>query len=246
MTAPFDLQQHLANYFRSEAGRFQLDAGSLNLEREFNDGGFGSHSYRVGDGERSIHVKLATDQREMRRWLAVHDWLDSNYCAPKVLEWADVPGTPYGGLVFEYIDGKTWDTATRPGLVADLRSLLERLHGDGCLAQKLGDGPRGYRHCWEMRYREQFEEDLKPSGTNRAASGVILPSARCSARDVAILVPNGFVNHVEELPSWRTLLFERVDHGTSFSLSATAECEQLSRCRLRGWSDRGQHVHRRV
>jgi thiamine kinase-like enzyme len=170
MTTPFDLQQHLASYFRSEAGRFQLNAGSLSLDRVLNWGGFGSVSYCVGDGERWIHVKLATDQIEMRRWLAVHDRLENDYHAPKVLGWVELPGTPYGGLVFEHIDGKTWDTAVHPGLLPDLWSLLVRLHADRRLAQELGDGARSYRNCWEMRYREQFEEDLKTVRVSRPES----------------------------------------------------------------------------
>jgi thiamine kinase-like enzyme len=177
MTTPCDLQRHLASYFQSEAARFQLDAGSLKLERVLNWGGLGSHSYRVGDGERSIQVKLATDQTEMQRWQAVHDRLEHEYHAPKVLAWVDLPGTRYGGLVFEHIDGKTWDTAAHPELLPDLRSLLLRLHCDGRLAQKLGDGPRSYRDCWEMRYREQFEEDLK---TVRASRPESITDARLS------------------------------------------------------------------
>jgi hypothetical protein len=43
-----------------------------------NWGGFVSNSYRVGDGKRSIHAKLATNQAEMRRWLAVHDRLQGH------------------------------------------------------------------------------------------------------------------------------------------------------------------------
>jgi thiamine kinase-like enzyme len=165
-----ELQQHVVSYFRSQADRFRLDVGSLKADRVLNWGGFVSHSYHVGDGVRSIHVKLATDQADMRRWLAVHDRLERDYRAPKVIEWVHLPGTPYGGLVFEHIDGQTWETGTHPELLHHLRRLLERLHGDGQLAEMIGGEARCYRQCWDLRYREQFEEDLKTVRISRPTS----------------------------------------------------------------------------
>jgi thiamine kinase-like enzyme len=165
-----ELRQHVLTYFRSRARRFQLDARHLEAERVLNWGGFASYSYRVGDGERSVHAKFATDQADMQRWLTVHERLETDYRAPKVLAWVDLPGTHYGGLVFEHIDGQTWDTSSYPALLHDLRDLLVRLHEDYELADQLGDGSRSYRHCWELRYREQFEEDLKTVRVNRPAS----------------------------------------------------------------------------
>jgi thiamine kinase-like enzyme len=164
-----DLQYHVATYFRSQAERFHLDAGSLTARRVLNWGGFASHSYHVGDGERSVHLKLTTDQAGMRRWLAVHDRLERVYRAPKVLAWVDLSGTNYGGLVFEHIEGQTWDTATHPGLFREVRDLLARLHKDRQLAAQIG-GARSYRHCWTVRYREQFEEDLKAVRASRPES----------------------------------------------------------------------------
>ncbi len=163
------LQHHVVRYFQAQAGRFQLDAGSVTATRVLNWGGFGSYSYRVGDGTRSVHVKLAADRADLERWLAVHDLLESDYRAPKVLAWVDLPGTSCAGLVFEHIDGHTWDTAAHPGLLHDLRDLLVQLHNDGRLAARLGDGARSYRQCWEVRYREQFEEDLKTVTASRPA-----------------------------------------------------------------------------
>jgi hypothetical protein len=156
-----DPREQVLSYLRREAGRFGLDAGPLSARRVLNWGGFVSHSYRVGDGRRSVHVKLATDQDGIRRWFSVRDRLAGAYHTPPVLAWVDLPGTPYGGLVFEHLDGGVWDPDRRPGLLHDLRVLLGRLHGDAPLADRLGNAPRSYRECWELRYREQFEEDLK-------------------------------------------------------------------------------------
>jgi hypothetical protein len=83
------------------------------------NGGFGSYSYRLDDGKRSIHVKLATDQTDMRRWLALRTKLEEHYSAPNVLAWVNLPGTRYGGLVFEHIDGRTWDPTSLPALLRD-------------------------------------------------------------------------------------------------------------------------------
>ena len=156
-----DPREHVLSYLRGEAGPFGLDAGALSARRVLNWGGFGSHSYSVGDGRRSVHVKLVTDPAGMRRWLLHRDHLEGAYHAPPILAWVDLPGTPYGGLVFEHIDGEIWDPDRQPGLLHDLRALLHQLHRDAPLANRLGDAPRNYRECWELRYREQFEEDLK-------------------------------------------------------------------------------------
>src|SRR5262249_36363164 len=158
--AMMDPGRHIRSHFRAESGRFGLHPETLKADRVLNWGGFVGHSYTIGDGDRSIHVKLTTEPTELRRWLSIHDHLERDYRAPRVLAWADIPGTPLGGLVFEHIDGETWDTAARPALVQDLRDLLGRLHADRLLAGRIGDGPRSYRECWDLRYRDQFEQDL--------------------------------------------------------------------------------------
>ncbi len=165
-----ELEQRVVNYFRVQAGRFGLGDETIKAERVLNWGGFGAYSFNVSDEKRSIHVKLAAEQTEMRRWLAVHEWLEQEYRAPRVLAWVDVPETSYGGLAFEHINGATWDTAARPDLIHDLIGLLGRLHVDERLADRIGDRPKSYRECWELRYREQFEQDLLTVRRNRPAS----------------------------------------------------------------------------
>ena len=170
-----ELRRAVADHFRSHAEEFGLDPRGLVAERVLNRGGFGSHSYRVGDGGRSVHVKLANDPAEMRRWFALGERLERDYRAPKILAWLDLPGTSWAGLVFEHLAGRTWNTAERPELLIELRELLGRLHADGPLADALGGGARSYRRCWELRYREQFEEDLR---TVRAARPPFVADAR--------------------------------------------------------------------
>jgi hypothetical protein len=155
-----DLERRFSEYFRAESGRFDLNSDRLKTERILNWGGFGGYSYTVGDGDRSIHVKLTAEPADLQRWLTFHDHLERDYHAPRVLAWVDIPDTPLGGLVFEHIDGETWDTAARPELLPHLRGLLDRLHADRLLADRIGDPPRSYRECWDLRYRDQFEQDL--------------------------------------------------------------------------------------
>lgn len=155
---------------RGRAGEFGLDAGAVEMHRVFNWGGFVAESFRVTDGARSVHLKLAVDQADMRRWLAVHDHLERHHRAPRVLGWVDVPGTPLGGLAFDHIPGATWDPAAQPALLGDLGDLLGRLHADRALAGRLGGGARTFRACWERRYRAQFEEDLATIRPDRPAA----------------------------------------------------------------------------
>jgi hypothetical protein len=55
-----ELHEQAVGDFRSQAGRFGHDAGSQRGERMPNWRGFISRTYRVEDGERSVHAKLAT------------------------------------------------------------------------------------------------------------------------------------------------------------------------------------------
>jgi hypothetical protein len=55
-----ELHEQVVGDFRSQGGRFGLDAGSQRAERMLNRGRFISHSDRVEDGERSVPAKLAT------------------------------------------------------------------------------------------------------------------------------------------------------------------------------------------
>jgi aminoglycoside phosphotransferase (APT) family kinase protein len=163
------LRDALARRLDGERDRWRLGDGPIRLEPVLNWGGFMNASFRVATPARTLHLKLAVaeGQTELRRWLAVHEHLSRHYCAPRVLGWIDVPDAGRGGLVFEHIDGRPWDFAAEPQRVAEIVEVLDRLHRDDALAARLGDGARTLRQCWAMRYREQFEEDLKIVGARR-------------------------------------------------------------------------------
>lgn len=149
--------------------RWKLGDGRIDIEPVLNWGGFTNSSFRVSGPARTLHVKLAAapGQAELRRWLAVHEHLTRHYHGPRVLGWLDVSGAARAGLVFEHIDGRPWDFSAQPQRVTDIIDVLDHLHRDDGLAAQLGDGPRTFRQCWAMRYREQFEEDLKLVRTRR-------------------------------------------------------------------------------
>jgi thiamine kinase-like enzyme len=154
-----DLQQRVETWFNSNPPT-NFRKGQVRVQRVLNWGGFVTSSFRLTDGERTVHLKLGKlpEQSQMRRWFAVHDRLEERYRAPRILDWVDVPGTDHAGLLFEHIDGSTWDIDNRPDLMQEIVSLLVKLHRDDELAMAPA---RTYRDCWELRYRELFEEDLK-------------------------------------------------------------------------------------
>ena len=160
---PGDLRQEIEDWLNSEHGPAALQKGHVRVERVLNWGGFVTSSFRANDGSRTVHLKLgrAPEQAQMRRCMAVRKRLQENYRAPRILAWVDMPNTDYGGLLFEHIEGKTWDVAAQPALLNDILCLLRKLHRDRELADALGDPPVSYCDTWEMRYRDLFVEDLR-------------------------------------------------------------------------------------
>jgi len=159
---PCDLQRNVQAWFNSNPP-INFRKGHVRVQRVLNWGGFVTSSFQVTDGERTAHLKLerSAEQVQMQRWLAVQQRLEQHYRAPRILDWIDIRGTDHAGLLFEHIDGVTWDIGSRPDWVQEIVKLLSKLHQDGELARALGDPARSYGDCWELRYRELFEEDLK-------------------------------------------------------------------------------------
>jgi hypothetical protein len=127
---PTDLRREVEKYFNNE-NPLGLKTGHVQVERVLNWGGFVTSSFQVSDGERRIHVKLAAEQPEMRRWMAVHEYLEQHYRAPRVLAWVDLPGTTYGGLAFEWIIGRPWDVREQPELLGAAVSRIVRRRFEG-------------------------------------------------------------------------------------------------------------------
>ena len=158
-----DLRREVERWVNADPARAGFDRGGVRAERVLNWGWFVASSFRLTGEGRTMHLKLgrAPEQARMRRWYSVRQLLEQRYHAPRILSWVDLPGTGYAGMLFEHLPGEVWDTARDPALAKQIAELLGALHQDRELAETLGDGPRGYRECWELRQKEQFEEDLK-------------------------------------------------------------------------------------
>jgi len=133
---------------------------TLTIEPVLNWGGFVNRSFRIDDGRRRF-LKLANDaviSRGLEKWRELADLLAARYHAPRMLDWLDIPGTPFAGPLFEWIEGRT-PTTLNAGLAARISAVIRTLHDDLELAARLGPASslgRAYLHA----YDDRFSEDL--------------------------------------------------------------------------------------
>src|SRR5688572_8197496 len=131
----------LTHQLHSERDRWRLGSAEIEVDPVLNFGGFAKSSFRVASGAGLLHIKLApaNEQGELRRWMAVHEHLTAHYRAPVVRGWIDVACGEYGGLVFEHLHGRAWRPGEQPDLTPAVARLLDQLHHDQELAERLGD-----------------------------------------------------------------------------------------------------------
>jgi len=136
------------------------------IEAVPNWGGFVNRSFEVRAGAARFFLKLTSDadvRAGLGRWHDRRERLETLYGAPRALAWVHVEGTPFAGLLLEWVEGTTPKMLT-PGLVGRVGPLLDRLHADGTLREGLAEVFDASRSCAE-RYRESFHdrfvEDLK-------------------------------------------------------------------------------------
>lgn len=166
-----ELRARLADRLVREAASLGLRAQGLEVAYVPNWGGFVNASFRATDGSRAVRVKLAHDPEALaglRSWRELAPPLHERHRAPRMLGWIDVPGTPYEGPVFEWIEGGV-PAARDARLVAEVGEALRRLHGDRDLAARLAsrDGPRTCRDVFREGLRREFVEDLRAVGATR-------------------------------------------------------------------------------
>ena len=154
------LRATVEHHFRDNAGSYELHASALRVTYVLNRGGFVNHSFRVGDGRRQLHVKLATtaDARQsLRRWHELDELLQP-YRAPSVLGWLDVSGA--SGLIFPVVAGTT--PALTGALLHAVGALLQQLWKDDALTQALpARGGATAAHDYLDTYHARFTEDLR-------------------------------------------------------------------------------------
>src|SRR5512146_227721 len=136
------LTHRVVKYFRKHAARYGLRPGSIEAHYILNWGGFVNASFRLTDGQTTYHLKLADDeesQEQLERWKYFSPVLTEKYHAPRLLDWVEIPRTPFAGLVFEFIPGQPADFAAHPGLLKPVLEVVTSLHADRALAAALKD-----------------------------------------------------------------------------------------------------------
>lgn len=154
------LRATIEQHFRDNAASYELHASALRVTYVLNRGGFVNHSFRVGDGRRQLHVKLATSadaRQSLRRWHELDEVLRT-YRAPPVLGWLDVSGA--SGLIFPVVAGTT-PALTRAVLHA-VCPLLQQLWNDAALTEALpARSGATAAHDYLDTYHDRFTEDLR-------------------------------------------------------------------------------------
>ncbi|MFD2212030.1 aminoglycoside phosphotransferase family protein [Virgibacillus halophilus] len=131
-----------------------------------NPGGFVNQSFRLSDGETSLHVKFADDRRapHLKQWASLNEYLSKNHHSPRLIhEVAEevLPGFRYG-LVFEYINGKPLEDVAEPlPVVQEVFKSLKRIHSDTYIKKVLGMKEKTtLSEAFVAEYISRFEEDL--------------------------------------------------------------------------------------
>jgi hypothetical protein len=158
--SPDALAAEVGRHFGAHAGELGLRADAIEVRRAFSRGGFVNHSFRVSDGRRTLHVKLAAapeGRAALDRWHRLGESLQ-RHRAPPVLGRVRIGGT--SGLVFPVVPGAT------PAFSDDvLRAVLDCVRGlwsDRRIASRLPDGTGvTAAECYVDTYHDRFTEDLR-------------------------------------------------------------------------------------
>lgn len=154
------LADEVRDYFGAHGRDHGLDPDAIRVRYVLSPGGFVNHSFRVSDGRRALHLKLAVTasaRAELARWHALGDALERHH-APPVLARVEIGGA--AGLVFPVVPG------ARPALSDEvLRAVLRCLQGlwsDDRLAARLDDGRvHTAAEVYLETYHHRFVEDLR-------------------------------------------------------------------------------------
>ena len=136
----------------------------MQVEYVLNWGGFVNYSFRISDGARGFHLKLAADAEQvelLQRVRRLHEILERRYRAPRMIDWVQIPETSFQGPLFELIRGRPAQELS-PSLAESVFPVLNRLHGDHELALRLAE-EMSARSCLDTflhTYVRRFREDL--------------------------------------------------------------------------------------
>jgi fructosamine-3-kinase len=143
-----------------EAIEALLGPGAVATHR-LNHTGAGKLSYEVRARGEQWWVKVAASDKEERRltrWASVATILAERHGAPPVLEVLDVLGRT--ALLFPFLDHPVATRTTLGDRYAEVGAVLDGLHADHELADRLG-GPATSRESFREVWVARFEADLR-------------------------------------------------------------------------------------
>lgn len=157
------LQRLARDHFRAHAGQYALARDEVEARYVLNWGGFVNYSYRIADGRRAYHLKLALGgdaQASLRRWYEVRHLL-APYHTPRIVDWVELGDA--AGMLFEVVPGTVPTLTTE--VVDALVPALSALFADQALAAALA-GPHAVtaRDAFMDSFHERFTEDLRGIG----------------------------------------------------------------------------------
>lgn len=181
-----DDRRRVRSWFERNGGRFGLSGGPVVCRAVLNLTGFTNRSFTLDDGRLPLHLKLADEDHAplLRRWVGVHEALEAQYRAPRLL--GVVEGGAIAGeslaLIFEHLDGRALHPWRDRGVLAEVLALAGRLHRDATLAEALGAAVEGARTCAADlldTYVERLRADMEVVAP-AAADMDFLPAGFCA------------------------------------------------------------------
>ncbi len=162
-----EFQTVVCGYIQQRSSELGLIAERVQVEYILNWGGFVNRSFRISDGRRCLHLKLANrpeTQKALRRWLDLDKALRP-YHPPPLVAWVDLPQIESAGLLSDWTEGESPLRIT--GALADSAlEVVARLHADSELAACLGEASTCTDTYLET-YRDRFAEDLRELSAHR-------------------------------------------------------------------------------
>ncbi|HVN56538.1 MAG TPA: aminoglycoside phosphotransferase family protein [Anaerolineaceae bacterium] len=160
------LTQLVRQHFTEQGAIYDLQTDAVQVNYRLNWAGFANASFQLSDGRNSYHFKVSEAPRnkaQLKRWQRLHSTLEKEYHAPRLVDWVDLPGSDYSGLLLVDIPGKSPDLVSEPALFQEVLSTIDRLHGDQVLGVVLRglDGPRSCLKSYLQAYHNRFLDDLR-------------------------------------------------------------------------------------
>jgi aminoglycoside phosphotransferase (APT) family kinase protein len=118
-------------------------------------------SFEVLVGGERLWVKVAANDEEdagLKTWASVAAQLADRHGAPPVLDVLEVAGRT--GLLFPFLDGEVASHATVRDRYAEVQAVLDGLHSDRDLAERLG-GPSTSAEVFRYVWVSRFDADLE-------------------------------------------------------------------------------------